>query len=597
MEGRKLGGRYEILSRVGGGGMAVVYKARDVLLNRYVAIKVLNESLSNDSEFVRRFSREAQAAASLSHPNVVGVYDVGQENHTHYIVMEYIEGPTLKEYIQQYSPLTTEEIVSIASQICDALAHAHENEIVHRDVKPHNILLGYNGRAKVTDFGIARATSSSTITQAGSVMGSVHYFSPEQARGSMISAKSDIYSLGVVLYEMVTGELPFDGDSAISIAMKHLQEPAIDPSQLNPNIPTQIRDIILKALAKNPDDRYPTVRAMKQDIDSVLHTGSMINEPRLRTGDEEDMPTKPIHAVNNGMGAASKPDAATQRSQVGQDTMANLERLRNVPADKDKTVLERTVVWLENVQTNMPWWQKVLFALFTFVVIICLTVFGFNAVWGIFNQGAEVEVPNLKGKTVAQAKVALEDKDLKAAKVQSVFSSAPKNTVVGQSIDAGKQMEKGSEVDLFVSSGSEKGKMIGTLGLKAPAAKRKLREMGFSNIKIAKEGYDSKYGEGEIYKQSPDKGDSVKTDEEVTLYVNDKNGTVKVPDWIGEYQSSLGGSGLRTKLIFWPKPGMSRGKVFATDPAPGELVKQDGVVKVWIADTKKGRDAEPPPKH
>lgn len=156
VEGRKLGGRYEIISRIGGGGMAVVYKARDVLLNRYVAIKVLNESLSNDSEFIRRFSREAQAAASLSHPNVVGVYDVGQEDYTHYIVMEYIEGPTLKEYIQQYSPLTAEEIVSIASQICDALAHAHENQIVHRDVKPHNILLSYNGRAKVTDFGIAR---------------------------------------------------------------------------------------------------------------------------------------------------------------------------------------------------------------------------------------------------------------------------------------------------------------------------------------------------------------------------------------------------------------------------------------------------------
>ncbi|SDW01990.1 serine/threonine protein kinase [Marininema mesophilum] len=591
MEGRKLGSRYEVVSRVGGGGMAVVYKALDVLLNRYVAIKVLNESLSNDSEFVRRFSREAQAAASLSHPNVVGVYDVGQENHTHYIVMEYIEGPTLKEYIQQYSPLTAEEIVSIASQICDALAHAHENEIVHRDVKPHNILLGYNGRAKVTDFGIARATSSSTITQAGSVMGSVHYFSPEQARGSMISAKSDIYSLGVILYEMVTGELPFDGDSAISIAMKHLQEPAMDPSQLNPNIPPQIRDIIIRALEKDPDDRYPSVRGMKQDIDAVFNTGNSMDEPRWRTVDGDDLATKPMNTVNSGIGVRSSEES--QRSQVGQETLANLERLRNVPADKDKTVLERTVVWLENVQTNMPWWQKVLFGLFTMIVIICLALLGFDAVWGVFNNSAEV--PDLKGRTVAEAKAVLKDEDLNIGKVESVFNSAKKNTVVRQGEEAGREVEKGSGVDLFVSSGSNSGKMVSTVGLKVRAAKKKLREKGFQNVNIAREGYDSKYGEGEVYKQTPSSGSSVKSNESITLYVNDKNGTVKVPNLVGKFQSSIGGSGLRTKLIFWPKPGTPRGKVFATDPAPGERVKRDGVVKVWIADSKKGRDAEPPP--
>ncbi len=273
MEGRKLGGRYEILYRVGGGGMAVVYKAKDLLLNRYVAIKVMNESLSNDTEFIRRFSREAQAAASLSHPNVVNVYDVGREGHIHYIVMEYVEGPTLKEYIQENGPLPPEDAVHIASQICDALAHAHDNQIIHRDIKPHNILLGKNGRVKVTDFGIARAATSSTITQTGSVMGSVHYFSPEQARGGVIGEKSDLYSLGIVMYEMVTGELPFDGDSAIGIALKHLQEPVVAPRELRPETgapeceAVALHDIpVVERIAPHLPERGEVIRRHPRDV-------------------------------------------------------------------------------------------------------------------------------------------------------------------------------------------------------------------------------------------------------------------------------------------------------------------------------------------
>ncbi|SMO46658.1 Serine/threonine protein kinase [Melghirimyces algeriensis] len=530
VEGRKLGGRYEIISRIGGGGMAVVYKARDVLLNRYVAIKVLNESLSNDSEFIRRFSREAQAAASLSHPNVVGVYDVGQEDYTHYIVMEYIEGPTLKEYIQQYSPLTAEEIVSIASQICDALAHAHENQIVHRDVKPHNILLSYNGRAKVTDFGIARASTSSTITQAGSVMGSVHYFSPEQARGGLIGAKSDIYSLGVVLYEMVTGEIPFDGDSAISIAMKHLQEPVRDPAKLNPNVPQSIHHVIMRALEKDPDDRYPSIRDMKEELDVIFQQDRM-EEPRLRTDPKEKVETKPE--------TEAKPSPSSYQSTptnaVGDQTMANLEkRLKNVPADKNKTMLERTVVWLENVQTNMSWWQKVLFGLFTLAVIFTLALVTFNAIMGWLSNDGNRE-----------------------ASSQQQVSSVKVPELIG---------EDGQE------------------------AKEKLEKKGFK-VEV-KEGdvneYGKEYGSNKVYKQSPSPDETVNPKETtVVLYQNPE--MFQVFEVKNVWESRIRGR-LREQYNYTPEisyekkeSGIPSGKGIDSEPKAGEYLPVGGTLKVWIA--------------
>ncbi|MDR6227241.1 Stk1 family PASTA domain-containing Ser/Thr kinase [Desmospora profundinema] len=588
MEGRKLGGRYEVISRVGGGGMAVVYKARDVLLNRFVAIKVLNESLSNDSEFVRRFSREAQAAASLSHPNVVSVYDVGQERHTHYIVMEYIEGPTLKEYIQQYSPLTSEEIVSIASQICDALSHAHENEIVHRDIKPHNILLGYNGRAKVTDFGIARATSSSTITQAGSVMGSVHYFSPEQARGGVIGAKSDIYSLGVVMYEMVTGELPFDGDSAISIAMKHLQDPVPDPSTLNADVPQHIRDIIMRAMDKDPDRRFTSAREMKQAVDAIFHY-DRLNEPQWRNGrEEDDEPTKPMPAVGAGAVRASAGDDNRDkdgRHKVGEQTLANLERLRRVPADKDKTMLERTVVWLENAQANMPWWQKILFGLFTIIVILSLAIFTFDTVIGLFTADGGGTVPNVSNMSQAEAVAALEKAGLKT-NTQDMPHSSDKGTVVKTEPGAGKAAEKGSTVTLFVSTGSDTMILDDYAGSDPKQVENLLKDMGIE-VKVSDEEYNSDYEDGQVHKTEPANGEEVKARDTVTLYVNSADGTVVVEDYNGQWQSRLQNNesklDYKVEYKFYHVPGVQQGIIVGSDPAPGERVKRGGKVEVWIS--------------
>lgn len=542
MEGRKLGGRYEILYRVGGGGMAVVYKAKDILLNRYVAIKVLNESLSNDSEFIRRFSREAQAAASLSHPNVVNVYDVGREGHIHYIVMEYVEGPTLKEYIQENGPLPPEEAVHIASQICDALAHAHENQIIHRDIKPHNILLGYNGRVKVTDFGIARAATSSTITQTGSVMGSVHYFSPEQARGGVIGEKSDLYSLGIVMYEMVTGELPFDGDSAIGIALKHLQEHAVEPRELRPDLPDSVNRVIMKALEKDPEKRFSSAREMMQELQYILRgmdlpkLGWMQNAVREKQVNARQL--KP--AAKRGPEGGSVSRETEEIPSVGEKTLSRLERLRHAPADKEKTLLQRTVVWLENARANMPWWQKVLFGLFTFSVIIFLSVLGFNAVMGIFTGGDDDPAANAKSNTVEMV-------DL-----------------------TGKQLDE---------------------------AKKWLENNGFQTPKVKVE-QNGDYEHNEVIAQNPAPGEQVvPEDTQVVLTVNSTENMIKVMNFRGIFQSRIRDDIMpkldyNVEFKYWPSDEVQKYQAFTQDPAPGQYVKRGGTVYVWINIEK---TIDPPP--
>ncbi len=294
MEGRLLGNRYQLIERIGGGGMAIVYKAKCLLLNRYVAVKILRSEFTDDEEFVKRFRVEAQAAASLNHPNIVSIYDVGKQDDSQYIVMEFIDGITLKDYINEKGVLPWRESIGIAVQICSALEQAHKNHIVHRDIKPHNIMITSEGIAKVTDFGIARAVTSATITMVGSTIGSVHYFSPEQARGSFTDEKSDLYSLGVTIYEMVTGRVPFDGESPVAVALKHIQEKAERPIEVNPSIPKGVNDLIIKAMKKDQNLRYQTASDMLNDLKRTL------NDPNTRIAGSnitEDLPTKKMQAV------------------------------------------------------------------------------------------------------------------------------------------------------------------------------------------------------------------------------------------------------------------------------------------------------------
>jgi serine/threonine protein kinase len=310
VKGKKLGGRYEIIQLVGGGGMAEVYKARDLKKQQFVAIKVLSNSLSHDLEFIRRFTWEAKATAKLSHPNVVKVFNIGQDQNTHYMVMEYIGGRSLKSLIKHRGFLSPHECIDVAIQVCDGLSHAHQNGIIHRDIKPHNILCPHEGEYKITDFGISRLVKPhSTFTKTGMVMGSVHYISPEQARGLRVSYPSDIYSLGVVLYEMATGRLPFDGDENIAIAVQHIQEPVPDPKKFNPMIPDELVKIILKALEKDPAKRYQSAYELKQALlqaravipkEKIPFPNNRFNKRPIRSGVTD--PIRPFPGTSTSRG-------------------------------------------------------------------------------------------------------------------------------------------------------------------------------------------------------------------------------------------------------------------------------------------------------
>ena len=365
--GRTIANRYEILEKTGVGGMATVYTAKDLVLNRHVAVKVLKEEFTTDEEFVKRFNTEALAAASLSHANIVSIYDVGNEDNIYYIVMELVRGKTLKQIITENGPISWKWATNIAIQIASALEVAHKNNIVHRDIKPHNIIITEDGVAKVTDFGIAKAVSNSTITAFGTTIGSVHYFSPEQAKGGYTDAKSDIYSLGVVMYEMLTGQVPFDADTSVSVALMHMQEKPVPPIEINKNIPIALNDIILKAMQKEPMARYQTAAEMISDLRRAL------KEPNGEFVEEE---------MNDGL---------TRRMDAITDDM--LDKKGNNKKKKGKLAL-----YFE----KHPKMKGV--AIVLLCVVLFVLAFGGTALVSKITTPKEVQIPNLVGKTEEEAK-------------------------------------------------------------------------------------------------------------------------------------------------------------------------------------------------
>jgi len=429
LEGRLLSERYRIKKTIGGGGMANVYLARDIILDRDVAIKVLRLEFANDPEFIERFDREAQAATSLSHPNIVNIYDVGEEDHILYMVMEYIDGLTLKEYIMQNGPLQVEESIEIMKQLTDAIAHAHANGLIHRDIKPQNILVDHYGNVKVTDFGIAIALSATSLTQTNSILGSVHYLSPEQARGGMATKKSDIYSLGIVLYELLTGEVPFSGQSPISIALKHLQDETPSIRSINASIPQSVENIVLKATAKDPFHRYNSVYEMEEALNVALdpeHINEAIYAPPVEEGEE----TKAIPIITDEQIQANNDE----------ETIVHTETKIKEPSKKEPKEKPKKKKRLRKIMIPI-----FILLLLTVTAIVILAL----------GSPKEVKIPDLVEWEYEEAKEELENLNLKVKK-QLIFSEEiEEGHVVKTDPAEGRTVKEKSTVEVYVSDGKK----------------------------------------------------------------------------------------------------------------------------------------------
>ncbi|MBP7072458.1 MAG: Stk1 family PASTA domain-containing Ser/Thr kinase [Clostridia bacterium] len=449
MIGRVLGDRYEILEKIGGGGMALVYKAKCRLLNRFVAIKVLRPEFTEDEEFVKKFRREAQSAASLSHPNIVGIYDVGTESNSYYIVMEYIKGQTLKELIKSKGTLGVEYSTNIAIQICYALEQAHKNNIVHRDIKSHNILIREDNSVKVTDFGIARAVSSSTITNTGNVIGSVHYFSPEQARGGYVDEKSDIYSLGVVMYEMLTGRLPFEGDSPIAVALKHIQEEPEPPSRINSRIPKAIEAIIMKCMEKEVSKRYNSASEIINDLRQslVMPNGDFVKKNRYT--DENTRVLEPIKIIDREAAAEINEEPESKDlNEVKEEKILiddySVDAIPKVAEGKDKPIQNK-----RNMKLTIA-------AVFGGLLLALLLGGGILFVNSLFTV-KEVEVPDIRNNSEEEAREKLSALSLILEVTERVFNKdIPEGSIISQNPKPNEKNKITNPVKVVVSKGPRK---------------------------------------------------------------------------------------------------------------------------------------------
>ncbi|KJS20944.1 MAG: hypothetical protein VR72_12720 [Clostridiaceae bacterium BRH_c20a] len=556
MIGKKIGNRYEILALIGGGGMSLVYQAKDIYLNRIVAVKILREYFTSDNEFVRRFRREAQAVASLSHPNIVNIYDVGQDGDTHYLVMEYIKGKTLKEIINEQAPIPLNETIDIVKQICDALEHAHENSIVHRDIKPHNIIITRGGRVKVTDFGIARAVSTATVTHTRGIIGSVHYFSPEQAKGEITGEKSDIYSLGIVLYEMVTGKLPFEGDSPISVALMHIQNEPVPPSQHNPNLPDTIEKIILKAIKKNPDERYETVAKLRLDL-----RASLLGKTSAPVGD----------AVEQKVFRNKK-----STPSVSDDTLVL----------DDKPILEKPLE-KEYIKTRRI--RPIGYLLITFFGLLIIG----GAIWGLGQLWVkeEVLVPDIIELSAPEAQRILAAENLKMAIEREIpHPDIKKDHIISQDPLPETRTKAGRTIQVLVSSGPALVPAPNVVGSSQIIADVNITNDGLAVGKVEQQ-YSSKYANGIVMGQFPEAGELVPEKSTIDLVVSKgpEPRYISMPPLIGldlnNVEARLQETGLVLGEVTRQKSELySYDFVIEQNPIAGKEVFQGSKVNVVLSD-------------
>ncbi|MCA1062325.1 Stk1 family PASTA domain-containing Ser/Thr kinase [Rossellomorea sp. AcN35-11] len=529
MEGKRISGRYRIIKLIGGGGMANVYLAHDVILDREVAIKMLRIDFANEEEFIKRFQREAQSATSLAHPNIVSIYDVGEEDDLYYIVMEYVHGMTLKQYIQQHSPVHVEKAIDIMKQLTLAMSHAHQNHIVHRDIKPHNILLDEQGNVKITDFGIAMALSATSITQTNSVLGSVHYLSPEQARGGMATKKSDIYSLGIVMFELLTGRLPFSGESAVSIALKHLQSETPSLKRWNPDIPQSVENIVLKATAKDPFRRYESLEEMDEDLSSSLDPDRM-NEPKFSVP-LDDEATKAIPVITDQK-AYSNLDDTIVHHQNNTDDVQTMPTPAVQGGKKDKKV-EKTN---DPKKKSKKKWPILIISLFFLLILL-----GIAAVTFIpeLLGPKEIQVPDVveKDQTEAISTIVSEGFVVGETKKQS-HESIPEGFVIKTNPKAGRLANEGSAIDIYVSTGKEKVQVGDYVGKDFEEVSSELEAKGFMVEK--EEEFDEDEMAGTVLDQDPSPGGEVVAEETtITLTVSKGSKPFDMADLEGYDQAAL----------------------------------------------------------
>jgi|LSQX01.1.fsa_nt_gb serine/threonine-protein kinase len=552
MEGKILGNRYQLVERIGGGGMAIVYKAKCLLLNRYVAVKILRSEFTDDEEFVKRFRIEAQAAASLNHPNIVSIYDVGKQDDAQYIVMEFIDGITLKDYINQNGALPWKEAVSIAIQICSALEQAHKNHIVHRDIKPHNIMLTSEGIAKVTDFGIARAVTSATITMVGSTIGSVHYFSPEQARGGYTDEKSDLYSLGVTLYEMVTGQVPFDGESPVAVALKHIQEKAERPADLNPTVPKGVNDLILKAMKKNQNLRYQSASEMLNDLHRTL------SEPNARivgSNISEDLPTKKMQAVgtdiepiyeNEDEDMKDDSPSGVIRTKIGNATVINDENGSYAVFETNTSEGEDTMATKKKDRLSM--WLGIAAGLIIAGIIFYI---GLKLVLPLITPDvSEVYVvEDFTGKNFNDVLQELSKYNITAVDNERVNSDdIDQDVIISQDVAVGNTLKPNSSIKFRVSNGPKLVQIPDISGQESRVGEQILRENDLIPTQILEN--DETVATGLVIRTEPAAFEEVDPYANVTVYVSlgPKLEQVTVPNLVGRTLSQAEKLILESKL-------------------------------------------------
>lgn len=564
-----LAGRYELIEKIGEGGMAVVYKAKDRLLNRYVAIKILRPEFTQDEQFLDSFKRESQAAAGLQHPNIVSIYDVGRTGNINFIVMELVDGRPLSDFIKENGHLDYKTTIDIAKQVASALAIAHKHQIIHRDVKPHNIMITSDGVAKLTDFGIARAVSNATmVADTSKIIGSVHYFSPEQARGAYVDERSDIYSLGIVIFEMLTGRVPFDGETPVEVALKHINEDVPSPAKLVPGIPPALDKVVLKATDKYQTERYKSADEMLEALKNVEFVTQMVGD-RVFAGETDNKPRRDESLV--------APVMSSRREDREQEMVIAPANPRKPKAKSDDKKKKKRAIIIGVAAAAI------------------LALFGILFVSGVIGGGSkEVTVPDVKGMSYSEAKEVLEAKGLKIEKADEPIASQKieKGKIVSQTPSKNSKVKKGRTVRVILSAGNTELKVPDLKGLSYKEAKTLLSEMGLQISKGDEVDSDS-VAEGLIASQYPSAKTKVDKGDIITVNISKGKKDAVIPKLVGttftsesDVSATLSKYGYKLGKVSYEESYETPGTIIKQSPDAGTTAEKNTTVDIVISKAK-----------